>query len=305
MRETRVWSLCCEDPLEKEMAIHSRTIAWKSHGQRSLVGYSPWGRKESDTTEQLHFHFQDTARSAHRTKDWAELAGCGPAHPPPETGRWGQPELEGGNPGPREASYTKLQADIIANQDFLGFWIVNIRQKSCRQRSVPQKRHTAHLRRHARCTPRKPSGWDGGGDKSQPSTGGNCAHQAPGHLSCSDLEEHKTQAQPNLRLCGVPESLNGLDLGTAWNPGPASDSSRQSNLESEQCRLGKYMHREQGQTQCGWITVSTRQWYLFAMFLPPHSTTEQVSLKKVTSTTPLVSGWKLDTEETSKQKKLK
>ena len=30
----------------------------KSHGQRSLVGYGPWGRKESDTTEQLHFHFQ-------------------------------------------------------------------------------------------------------------------------------------------------------------------------------------------------------------------------------------------------------
>ena len=26
----------------------------KSHGQRSLVGYSPWGRKESDTTERLH-----------------------------------------------------------------------------------------------------------------------------------------------------------------------------------------------------------------------------------------------------------
>ena len=30
----------------------------KSHGQRSIVGYSPWGRKESDTTERLHFHFQ-------------------------------------------------------------------------------------------------------------------------------------------------------------------------------------------------------------------------------------------------------
>ena len=27
----------------------------KSHGQRSLVGYSPWGNKESDMTEQLHF----------------------------------------------------------------------------------------------------------------------------------------------------------------------------------------------------------------------------------------------------------
>ena len=29
----------------------------KYHGQRSLVGYSPWGREESDMTEQLHFHF--------------------------------------------------------------------------------------------------------------------------------------------------------------------------------------------------------------------------------------------------------
>ena len=28
-----------------------------SHGRRSLVGCSPWGREESDTTEQLHFHF--------------------------------------------------------------------------------------------------------------------------------------------------------------------------------------------------------------------------------------------------------
>ena len=29
----------------------------KSHGRRSPVGYSPWGRKESDMTERLHFHF--------------------------------------------------------------------------------------------------------------------------------------------------------------------------------------------------------------------------------------------------------
>ena len=28
----------------------------ESHGRRSLVGYRPWGRKESDTTERLHFH---------------------------------------------------------------------------------------------------------------------------------------------------------------------------------------------------------------------------------------------------------
>ena len=131
MRETRVRSLGWEDPLEKEMATHSSTLAWKiswmeepgglqstgsqsghnysdlahkhacttfkgllwclsgkestcqckrlrfdpwvrkipwrrkwqptpvflpgeSHGRRSLVGFSPWGRKESDTTERLH-----------------------------------------------------------------------------------------------------------------------------------------------------------------------------------------------------------------------------------------------------------
>ena len=55
MRETWVPSLGREDPLEKEMAIHSSTIAWKIPWQRSLVGYGPWGCKESDTTERLHF----------------------------------------------------------------------------------------------------------------------------------------------------------------------------------------------------------------------------------------------------------
>ena len=39
------------------MAPHSSTLAWKIHGQRSLVGCSPWGRQESDTTERLPFHF--------------------------------------------------------------------------------------------------------------------------------------------------------------------------------------------------------------------------------------------------------
>ena len=64
-----------EDPLEKGSATHSSVLAWtivhggrrwhptpvllpgKSHGWRSLVGYSLWGRKESDTTERLRFHF--------------------------------------------------------------------------------------------------------------------------------------------------------------------------------------------------------------------------------------------------------
>ena len=44
-QETRVQSLGWEDLLEKEMATHSSIFAEKSHGQRSLVGYSPWDCK--------------------------------------------------------------------------------------------------------------------------------------------------------------------------------------------------------------------------------------------------------------------
>ena len=51
MQETQVLPLGQEDPLEKEMATHSRTLPWKFHGLRSLVGCSPWGHKELDVTE--------------------------------------------------------------------------------------------------------------------------------------------------------------------------------------------------------------------------------------------------------------
>ena len=53
MGETRVQALGWEDPLEKEMASTPVLLPGKSHGQRSLVGYSLWGRKESDTAERL------------------------------------------------------------------------------------------------------------------------------------------------------------------------------------------------------------------------------------------------------------
>ena len=45
MLETWVPSLGWEDPLEKGMATHSSILTGESHGQRSLVGYSPWGRR--------------------------------------------------------------------------------------------------------------------------------------------------------------------------------------------------------------------------------------------------------------------
>jgi len=53
MQETWVWSLGREDPLEKGMVTTPVFLPGKFHGQRSPVGYSPWGPKELDTTEQL------------------------------------------------------------------------------------------------------------------------------------------------------------------------------------------------------------------------------------------------------------
>ena len=44
VQETQIQSLDQEDPLEKEMAAHSSVLAGKSHGQRSLVRYSPKSR---------------------------------------------------------------------------------------------------------------------------------------------------------------------------------------------------------------------------------------------------------------------
>ena len=52
MQEIQVRSLGQEDSLEKEMATLSSILVGKTHGQRDQVGYSLWGRKESDTTKQ-------------------------------------------------------------------------------------------------------------------------------------------------------------------------------------------------------------------------------------------------------------
>ena len=48
---SHVWSVGQEDPLEKEMQPTPVFLPGESNGQKSLVGYNPWGRKESDTTE--------------------------------------------------------------------------------------------------------------------------------------------------------------------------------------------------------------------------------------------------------------
>ena len=65
MQETRVRALGWEDHLEKvKWQSTPVLLPGKSHGQRSLVGYSLRGHKESDMTERLHFHF--TFRNQHQ-----------------------------------------------------------------------------------------------------------------------------------------------------------------------------------------------------------------------------------------------
>ena len=56
MQEMPIQSLGGEDPLEEEMQPTPVFLPRKSHGQRSLEGYSLWGQKELDITEWLSTH---------------------------------------------------------------------------------------------------------------------------------------------------------------------------------------------------------------------------------------------------------
>ena len=57
IQETWVPSLGWENPLEKGLATYFSIVSGEFYGMRGLVGYNPWGCKESDTTEQQHFNF--------------------------------------------------------------------------------------------------------------------------------------------------------------------------------------------------------------------------------------------------------
>ena len=69
MQETQVRSLGQEDPWRRKWQPTLVFLPGESHGQRSLLGYSPWGRKESETTERLtfifHFHALEKEMASH------------------------------------------------------------------------------------------------------------------------------------------------------------------------------------------------------------------------------------------------
>ena len=62
MWEARVQSLGWEDPLEKEVATHSSILAWRIPWTEEPGRLQSTSRKELDTTERLHFHFNQMNR---------------------------------------------------------------------------------------------------------------------------------------------------------------------------------------------------------------------------------------------------
>ena len=60
MQETQLQSLGREDPLEKEMAIHSSTLAWKIPWTEEPGRLQSMGSQRVGTTKRLHFHFPGT-----------------------------------------------------------------------------------------------------------------------------------------------------------------------------------------------------------------------------------------------------
>ena len=81
MWENWVRSLGQEDPLEKEMATHSSILAWRIPWMEELGGLQSTGRKESDTTELLHFHFHACCTDwFQKEKEYVKAVYCHPAY---------------------------------------------------------------------------------------------------------------------------------------------------------------------------------------------------------------------------------
>ena len=127
-----------------------------------------------------------------------------------------QPEPERGNLRPRDSILYQTASRLpVANQVFLGSWMVDICQEGHSQRSAPQRRYMAQLRRCFHCAPR-------GGDKMSHPDRKSVLTKHLVACAAQTWEGHKMQVQPSLHLCGVHKNLNlrGLDLGSACNPGP-------------------------------------------------------------------------------------
>ena len=105
MQKTQLRSLGQEDTLKKGMATHSSILAC---GKRSLVGYSPWGHKESDMTERLMLFILSIRSSMH-----TERCGAG-----------SQFAIEDGGPISNQNIPTQsLRLKTLINQEFSSLFL--------------------------------------------------------------------------------------------------------------------------------------------------------------------------------------
>ena len=186
--------------------------------------------------------------------------------------------------------------------------MVDLCQEGRSLRSAPQRRHMAHLRW---CPLRHPGNPEAGPGRWLKCTVclGQGTHQAPGHLSSLDLgRAQNARPAESVPLRGAWEpNLSGLDLGSAEMQGSLWTVLLHSALEPEQCRPAKHTPRT-GATSVV-CTLGARPIHANDICLqcpPPPPTTQLNKWAWISDhLSPLVSGQKLDPEETCKQRKPK
>ena len=122
MQKTRVRSLGWEDPLEKGWQPTPVFLPGESHGQRSLVGYSPWGFKEPDMTRQLSTHTHTTNKSHNQNMHLeCQQISKKKTYNPIKNGKWMKTEISSKEDFHRDIDSTssrkcKLKAQIVATK---------------------------------------------------------------------------------------------------------------------------------------------------------------------------------------------
>ena len=164
----------------------------------------------------------------------------------------------------------------VANQVFLGSWMVDICQECRSQRSAPQRRHTARLKWRSHDTPRTST--------QDTAHLGQCACQAPGHVSSWGLGKVQNACLMESVPLWTTRELEPEQLrpGSAHNPGPLWTVPLQGTLEPELHKPGS-THAWAGADPV-WFICCKHSPHMPVILVcsvpPPHRTAEQVSLNK-------------------------
>ena len=96
----------------------------RPHGWRSLVGYSPWGRKELDMAERLHFHFSQKQAYRLSPSPPTGLSGClnGKESTCHAGDAGDQSSIPGSGRSPGEGNGNSLQYSCLGNPTDRGAW---------------------------------------------------------------------------------------------------------------------------------------------------------------------------------------